>query len=96
MKIYLDDVRPAPKGWILVKTASEMINYLETSNVVEISLDHDLGIEETGYDVLLYIEKKVVLEGYKAPLIHIHTANPVARIKMMQARNNILQYSKYS
>ena len=43
MKLYLDDVRECPQGWTLVKTAPEMIRCLESSEVEEISLDHDLG-----------------------------------------------------
>jgi hypothetical protein len=59
MKIYLDDERPVPEGWILVKTAHHAITLLrQHANEIEvISLDHDLGPPEsgTGYDVLVWI-----------------------------------------
>jgi hypothetical protein len=29
MKLWLDDERPAPKGWVLAKTANEAIRHLE-------------------------------------------------------------------
>ena len=43
MKVYLDDLRPVPDGWVLAKTASEAIGLLTTRTVTDLSLDHDLG-----------------------------------------------------
>ena len=59
MKVWLDDVREAPEGWIHIRTPEEAIDLLRSGAVEEISLDHDLGIfteegEATGYDVLLW------------------------------------------
>ena len=55
MKVYLDDTRPAPPGWILVRWPEEAIALLEAGEVTDLSLDHNLGDDEcgTGYDVLL-------------------------------------------
>lgn len=41
--LWLDDMRPAPSGWVHVKTAQEAIALLEGGNVRKCSLDHDLG-----------------------------------------------------
>lgn len=43
MKLYLDDYRPAPDGWVLVKTVALAQALLASGAVVEASLDHDLG-----------------------------------------------------
>lgn len=98
MKIYLDDTRQVPdNSWTLTKTAKETIVHLLLSQVEEISLDHDLGDEEneTGYDVLRWIEEKVYLAGYIPPqTIRIHTMNNVARKKMEQALNSIVKISR--
>ena len=64
MKVWLDDLRDAPPGWVRVTTPEEAIALLETGDVTEISLDHDLGLvdgerERTGYDVLLWLERDV-------------------------------------
>ena len=85
MKVYLDDERPTPPGWIGVRWPEEAIHLLEAGGVSEISLDHDLGDDErgTGYTVLLWIEKAVATRGFMPPRIHIHTANASARSKMM-------------
>jgi len=43
----------------------------------------------SGYDVLVWIENEVVLNGRKPPIMHIHTANPVARERMVMAVESI-------
>ena len=88
MKIYLDDVRDAPPGWIQTTTADTTIQFLETGRVTHLSLDHDLGDDEgvgTGYDVLLWIEEQVFMHGFTPPKIWIHSANCAAWTKMEQA-----------
>jgi hypothetical protein len=42
-RVFLDDRRPAPDGWTLVRWPDEVIALLETGAVEELSLDHDLG-----------------------------------------------------
>jgi len=89
VKVWLDDERTPPEGWRLVKTAFDAINLLATGEVEEISLDHDLGTDETGYDVLLWIEAQVAVNGFNPPAINIHTANASAFQKMILARRAI-------
>lgn len=92
MKVYLDDWRPAPEGWRLCTSAFVLCHWLEnySDQISEISLDHDLGLEnECGYDVLLWIEKEMILNSYVPPKIKIHTANPSARQKMELALEKI-------
>lgn len=43
MKLWLDDMRPAPIGWHWAKTVQEAQELLRTGKVDEASLDHDLG-----------------------------------------------------
>jgi hypothetical protein len=96
MKLYLDDQREAPEGWIRVFWPEEAIELLKTGNVEEISLDHDLGDDErgTGYDVVLWIEKEVITNKYVPPRIHVHTANSSAREKMALGIRCIKKYAK--
>ncbi|MEY0981448.1 cyclic-phosphate processing receiver domain-containing protein [Providencia alcalifaciens] len=91
MKIYLDDERKTPEGFVRVYWPDEAIKLLETGEVELISLDHDLGDDErgTGYDVLLWIEEQVYLNGFKAPEIIVHSSNSSARQKMELAIANI-------
>ena len=86
MKLWLDDERLPPEGWIHVRTAQAAIDCLLRGGVEEISLDHDLSTLNTGYDVLCFIEEAIFQSVLKVlPIIHIHTANPVGRAKMLQA-----------
>ncbi|MCL9657668.1 hypothetical protein L2088_23435 [Pseudomonas protegens] len=94
MKIYLDDERQTPPGWIRTYWPDEVIALLEAGGVEQISLDHDLGDDArgTGYDVILWIEEAVALQGFCPPQIHIHSANTSAVEKMragVQAINRL-------
>lgn len=84
MKVFLDGKRETPVGWIRVFWPAEAIALLETGDVTELSLDHDLGDDQhgTGYDVILWIEIAVATQGFIPPEILIHSANPSARQKM--------------
>jgi hypothetical protein len=92
VRLWLDDERPPPRGWELRRWPQEVIRDLEKFHVQEVSLDHDLGDDEvgTGYDVLAFIERELA-EGRmdRSPRIHIHTANPAARQRMIAARDSI-------
>lgn len=98
MKVYLDDVRETPEGWVRVYWPDEAIELLKTGEVTEISLDHDLGDDQrgTGYDVLLWLEREVVVSGRKAPLMRVHSANTAARFRMEQAIATIERLSQGS
>lgn len=84
LRIYLDDERTTPDGWTRVYWPDEAIALLETGNVAEISLDHDLGDDArgTGYDVIAWIEEAVVTRGFVPPVVRVHSANPAARMRM--------------
>lgn len=95
MKIYLDDERKTPDGWVRTYTPKQTISYLNNKNIkVEVlSLDHDLGDDKvigTGYDVLLWIEEQVATNNYIPPeLILVHSANSSGKLKMNQAIRKI-------
>lgn len=90
IKIFLDDIRESPYGWTKTKTPTDTIFLLKNYIVDEISLDHDLGLEnETGYDVITWIERQVFTNNYIPPKIHVHTSNPSARDKMNRAVRRI-------
>jgi hypothetical protein len=92
VRVWLDDLREAPAGWVRIKTPEEAIELLRAGEVTELSLDHDLGLdtedaERTGYDVLLWLERRVAEERWRFPLpsIRVHSANPVGRARMQRA-----------
>ncbi|MFM0163887.1 hypothetical protein PQR39_26170 [Paraburkholderia sediminicola] len=87
MKVFLDDERATPAGWVRAHWPDEVIELLKTGAVTELSLDHDLGDDErgTGYTVLLWIEEQVHLHGMHPPKLSVHSANSSARQKMEAA-----------
>lgn len=84
MKVFLDDERETPDGWVRTYWPAEVIALLQTGQVEELSLDHDLGDDArgTGYDVIVWIEEAVALHGFLPPTITVHSANPSAAAKM--------------
>jgi len=99
VKVYVDDIRNLPytlcvNDWILARSYDEAIEYLKTGEVTELSLDHDLGEGPSGYDILLWIEEKVVKEEFIPPTIYIHTMNSAARYKMKQVVDSILRHRR--
>jgi len=96
MKVFLDDLRETPDGWIRAYWPEDVIELLKSTNIVELSLDHDLGDDEhgTGYDVLLWLEEQVVCHGYKPPKIAVHSANSSARMKMQAAIESIERHAE--
>lgn len=46
MRLWVDDVRPAPPGWVHARSVEEAQSLLATGEVEEASLDHDLGFEQ--------------------------------------------------
>ena len=96
MKVYLDDLRPAPEGWTLVKTPEQAIEHLKSRRATHLSVDHDLGLsnERTGYTVLLWLEEQCATVGFLPPVVTVHSANAGARRKMDLAVESIIEKSR--
>jgi hypothetical protein len=96
VKVFLDDERVTPEGWVAARWPEEVIALLETGQVTALSLDHDLGddVHGTGYDVLCWLEEAVATRGFIPPSIRIHSANPSARQKMTLAVERIERFAQ--
>lgn len=87
IKIWVDDVRPAPIGWHWCKSVNEtidLIKYLGQNEISEISFDHDSGIYYSrGGDYIKILDWIEESYGYfwKVP-INLHTMNPIGRQNM--------------
>lgn len=91
IKVYLDDKRKTPDGYIRAFWPEDVYTFLNNLNVVELSLDHDLGDDThgTGYDVVCYIEEKIYLEEMDLIPIKVHSDNSSAVKKMKLGISNI-------
>lgn len=64
MKIYLDDERQTPDGWIRTYTPEETIELLKKGGVTHLSLDHDLGFDVVGANLsTFYMNIEVTVFG---------------------------------
>lgn len=93
MKLFVDDIRPAPEGWQQARTVTDAIRFLARfgEQVDEISLDHDISyaVEVAGtqrpfpspenFTAVAYymVEFYYEVSMDKRPEVIIHTANPV-------------------
>ena len=98
MKLWVDDERAAPDdSWTVAVSSEDAISHLYMLGtpaviaanggvkevVQEVSLDHDLGGNDTGMRVLDWM---TAWDEWPAVLT-IHTANPPARENMLRAAN---------
>lgn len=86
MKIWVDDVRPVPDGYVGTKSVNETIKLIEKAekegtDIELLDLDHDLGdYAADGGDAIKILDFLAERETYYP--IKIHTANPVGRENM--------------
>ena len=86
LNIWLDDIRPAPNGYIWVKSvnqAKRVIIAAEMSyeEIFELNLDHDLGdYAGDGGDAICLV--RWLAETGRHYFIKLHTMNPVGRENM--------------
>jgi len=92
MKLWVGDERPAPDdSWTVARNSDAAISHLYMigtpaviemgDSLEEISLDHDLGGDDTGFKVLDWI----ISWSAWPKILTIHTANPPARKRMLAA-----------
>jgi len=69
MKVYLDDERVAPDGWVQVRWKDKAIELLQTGAVTHLSLDHDLGMisEEQDMTCCFGLKKLLCSTGLSHP-----------------------------
>lgn len=83
MKLYVDDKRtPKAWGWTVVTNYVDAVKTLRIfwDEIEELSLDHDLGEDKSGYDIAKVIEFEIeVMERRPIPVMRCHSANPAGR-----------------
>lgn len=96
--IYLDDIRIGPKApmsdnvktdwanWVICRHVDQVKSMLANGMVEDMSLDHDLGLENpSGYDLCKWmVEYKMYPKGD----IYLHSSNPVGIKNMKELLEN--------
>lgn len=84
MKLFVDDERPAPPGWVLALTSHQALDVLHglhrRGEILEaLSLDHDLAIVDGVEDDTRGIVIQMCGGDLPWPTeLYVHTANPPA------------------
>lgn len=80
ISMWLDDVRPAPTGWVQVRSVDAATALLQAGLVRRASLAHDLGtcahLGGDGYRVVDWMAEHDV---WPPDGVQVHSANPVGR-----------------
>lgn len=107
MKLWIDDIRPMPKGYdVQAFSADEAIEILKTMNITHVAFDHDLGDvkttdgpivtwdqhEKTGYDVAKWIEEQAFNDRIDPITYSIHSSNPEGRKKIERTMQKAVEY----
>lgn len=83
IKLWVDDIRKAPEGWHHAKTVTEAIRVLDTMEVAEVSLDHDISY------------KVSIGHGDPRPFASPETFEPVARFIARMVIENEVHTGEY-
>jgi hypothetical protein len=74
MWLWVDDIRQPPgPEWVWVKTNRDALAYLKYNHVERMSLDHDLGHDQTTRTIVLWLCEN----GGWPETVVVHSANPV-------------------
>lgn len=102
-KLFLDDVRDAPEGWILCRTVGQAKQQIRDWGLPStLSFDHDLGYNpvsgnnETSMELMHWIigkDQKNVFDVSNMK-IKIHSANPVGRKNLMGLWDSYMKFKK--
>lgn len=105
MKLFIDDWRPCPAGWVLAKDYDEAVEILASCLVTDVSFDHDLGcdgfddggnliMKKSGYDVASWLEKRVATDAtFPVPDMQVHSANPAGIRDLNLVIGSILRFA---
>jgi len=97
LKLWIDDLRPAPEGWIWIKTTNEALCYITKNidNIEIISIDHDAGYNSFGGDFINVLKELERLSRNKKIIINfpfrLHSMNPVG----IQNMREILKHNEW-
>ena len=79
-RVWLDDLREAPSGWLWLTSSATAITWLEWAKMLDgrpesFSFDHDLGGDDTSRRVVNWMCE----HDFWPTEVFVHSANPVGR-----------------
>jgi len=91
-KLFLDDIRPCPSGFIVARSYNKAVLLIENELPEFISFDHDLGEEKSGYDLAKYVVEYCIDKNIPIPRYKVHSANPVGAENIRKLLENYSEY----
>jgi len=99
VKLFVDDVRPAPLGWLVARTVADAKAYLLRDDIDEVSLDHDMGwcadcARTAASDIVLHcahvedgyqLVQWMIAERRVPAMVRVHSMNPDGKRRMLHA-----------
>jgi hypothetical protein len=81
---------------VIARSYKEAIDFLDSEQFDEVSLDHDIasfvgGREKTGYDIAMWLAERKNNGLYVPPIVRCHSANPVGRANIEAVVTRYLQ-----
>jgi 4-alpha-glucanotransferase len=100
-KLFLDDLREPnviyrDNNWVIVRDMDSFKNIIHKNGVpILISYDHDLGVKESGLDVLKWMCYYCIDNNIKLPSMLFHSSNPVGKENMIKFYEFIKKYNNH-
>lgn len=90
MKLYIDDVRcPPDDGFVVLRTSEEALQYVREHGWPNfMSLDHDLGGDDTVMVFLRRLVDEIWDQKTLPPHYYVHSANPVGKQNIISFMNS--------
>jgi hypothetical protein len=98
--LFLDDCRTPNMvyydltKWIIVRNFNDFKKIIKNKGIPNIiSLDHDLGETNTGYDSIKWLTNYIINNNLNLPTeIRYHTSNPIGKQNMKTYYNNFIKH----
>lgn len=85
MKLYVDDVRTPPPGWVLARTVLDAIKTLDAGGVEEVSLDYFIGDGEGGTFLPVAHHIAAMEKSRRPSRVYFHTASSAGAARLARA-----------
>lgn len=99
-KLYIDDTRPAPAGYILANTSDKAIETVKTHGVPDfIDFDHDLGGADTAMKFAHWFAGEVAAGRLSIPAgfdYAVHSQNPVGAVNIISLMSQVVEFADFA
>lgn len=82
VNVYLDDVRPCPRGFVAARSAEECLLLLSDCEVDVLSLDFELGYNQPNG---LSVVHGMIAGGFYPREVYVHSSSLMGRAQMVRA-----------